>query len=104
MVARVTAGLAESNGSLPPTHVTCRLTAQNRDKLRNHTLGNRVGAPFFIHMVVDSIYHGLFKKLYLHVPISCRNLRLKFVRIALATIRALKPFYLRYTMPAPYQR
>jgi len=24
------------------THVTCRLTAKNQDKLRNHTLGNRV--------------------------------------------------------------
>jgi len=31
-VARVTAGPAESNGSLPPglTHVTCRLTAKNQ--------------------------------------------------------------------------
>ena len=37
-VARVTAGLAESNGSLPPglwLTVTCRLTAKNRDQLRN---------------------------------------------------------------------
>jgi len=43
-VAMVTAGLAESNGSLPPprqfmTHVTCRLTAKNRDQLRNPALG-----------------------------------------------------------------
>ena len=49
-VARVTAGLAESNGSLPPagfvTHVTCRLTAKNQDQHRNHTLGNRVRATF----------------------------------------------------------
>ena len=32
---------------LPPgfmTHVTCRLTANNRDQLRNPTLGNRVRA------------------------------------------------------------
>jgi len=41
-VAGVTAGLAKSNGSLPPgngymTHVTCRLTAMNRDQLRNPT-------------------------------------------------------------------
>ena len=28
------------------THVTCRLTAKNRDQLRNHTLGNRVWATF----------------------------------------------------------
>ena len=26
------------------THVTCRLTAKNRDQLRNSTLGNRVWA------------------------------------------------------------
>jgi len=29
------------------THVTCRLTAKNRDQLRNPTLGNRVWAAFF---------------------------------------------------------
>jgi len=31
------------------THVTCRLTAKNRDQLRNPTLANRVWAtfPFF---------------------------------------------------------
>jgi len=29
------------------THVTCRLTAKNRDQLRNPTLGNRVWATFF---------------------------------------------------------
>jgi len=48
-VAGVTAGMAESNGSLPPgfmTHVTCRLTDKNRDQLRNPTLGNRVWATF----------------------------------------------------------
>jgi len=28
------------------THVTCRLTAKNRDQLRNPTLGNRVWAAF----------------------------------------------------------
>ena len=34
---KVTAGLAESNGSLPPrfmASVTCRLTAEDRDQLR----------------------------------------------------------------------
>jgi len=45
-VARVTAGLAESNGGGFMTHVTCRLTAKNRDQLRNPTLGNRVRATF----------------------------------------------------------
>jgi len=28
------------------THVTCRLTAKNRDQLRNPTLGNLVWATF----------------------------------------------------------
>ena len=30
------------------THVTCRLTAKNRDRVRNPTLGNRVWATFFV--------------------------------------------------------
>ena len=38
-VARVTAGLVESNG-------TCRLTAKNWDQLWHPTLGNRVRATF----------------------------------------------------------
>jgi len=29
------------------THVTCRLTAKNRDQLRNPTLGNRVWTTLF---------------------------------------------------------
>ena len=57
-LARVTAGLAESNGSLPAgfmTHVTRRLTAKNRDRLRNPTLGNRVWENFtFIHISIGS--------------------------------------------------
>ena len=28
------------------THVTCRLTAKNRDQLQNPTLGNRLWATF----------------------------------------------------------
>jgi len=40
------------------THVTCRLTAKNRDQLRNPTLGNRVWATFTfyrtkLHVEVD---------------------------------------------------
>ena len=30
------------------THITCRLTAKNRDQLRNITLGNRVWLPFLV--------------------------------------------------------
>jgi len=46
-VVRVTAGLAESIGSPTTglmTHITFRLTAKNRDQLRNPTLGSRVWA------------------------------------------------------------
>jgi len=35
------------------THVTYRLTAKNRDQLRNPTLGNRVWAAFFIDIDID---------------------------------------------------
>ena len=34
------------------THVTCRLTAKNRDQLRNPTLGNRVWATFIFLVLV----------------------------------------------------
>ena len=34
------------------THVTCRLTANNRDQLRNHTLGNRVWATFTFIIII----------------------------------------------------
>jgi len=33
------------------THVTCRLTAKNRDQLRNPTLGNRVWATFLGELI-----------------------------------------------------
>ena len=37
------------------THVTCRLTAKNRDQLRNPTLGNRVWAAVFRVFVSTSV-------------------------------------------------
>ena len=50
------------------THVTCRLTANNRDQLRNPMLGNRVWATFtFFGAICCYIYcmqHGV------HVPMS----------------------------------
>ena len=36
------------------THVTCRLTAKNRDQLRNPTVGNRVWATFTILLFADA--------------------------------------------------
>ena len=37
------------------THVTCRLTAKNRDQLRNGTLGNRVWATFIFTFIGSNI-------------------------------------------------
>jgi len=39
-------------------HLTCRLTAKNRDQLRNPTLGNRVWASFtfFLFYFIANIY------------------------------------------------
>jgi len=34
-------------------HVTCRLTAKNRDQLRNPTLGNRVWLPLPFLQKID---------------------------------------------------
>ena len=35
------------------THVTCRLTAKNRDQLRNPTLGTRVWATFYMFLFLS---------------------------------------------------
>jgi len=40
------------------THVTCRLTAKNRDQLRNPTLGSRVWATFTIYLYSLTYYVG----------------------------------------------
>ena len=36
------------------THVTCRLTAKNRDQLRNPTLRNRAWAAFTFYLLSDA--------------------------------------------------
>jgi len=43
------------------THVTCRLTAKNRDQLRNPTLGNRVRATFTFVPLPDIGAHVLLQ-------------------------------------------
>ena len=49
------------------THVTCRLTAKNRDQLRNPTLGNRVWATFLVGWVGCTIAKVLnFRKDYVN--------------------------------------
>ena len=59
-VAWVTAGLAKSNAAFM-THITCRLTAKNRDQLRNPTLGNRVWAMFTFFVVNVSVTFRMFR-------------------------------------------
>ena len=43
------------------THVTCRLTAKNRDQLRNPTLGNLVW-PTFTFYPPSTIVIGSYKR------------------------------------------
>ena len=50
------------------THVTCRLTAKNRDQLRNPTLGNRVWATFFT--ITCTATHRATQQLSLATTIS----------------------------------
>ena len=40
------------------TRVTCRLTAKNRDPLRNPTLGNRVWAAFTFNLLIMPLYNA----------------------------------------------
>jgi len=66
------------------THVTCRLTAKNRDQLRNPMLGNRVWATF------------TFIPLTNPAPISLRSSHLKLserfgMRVCWRSSRAPKP-------------
>jgi len=39
------------------SHVTSRLTAKNRDQLRNPTLGNRVCATFYYFKTLYKLWH-----------------------------------------------
>jgi len=54
------------------THVTCRLTAKNRDQLRNPTLGNRVWATFTFSPVIKiSLFLILLKKMKRYIGFFC---------------------------------
>jgi len=41
------------------THITCRLTAKNRDQLRNLTLDNQVWATFTLPNMILRIYGAI---------------------------------------------
>jgi len=57
------------------THVTCRLTAKNRDRLRNPTLGNRVRATFLVSSYWVSQWRALAptRTLTLLTPLDLNN-------------------------------
>jgi len=49
------------------THVTCRLTAKNRDQLRYPTLGNRVWVTFtFLHLSLASWLVVILLEFHIH--------------------------------------
>jgi len=47
------------------THITCRLTAKNRDQLRNPTLGHRVWATYTF-LILPGVRTSLFNSLIYH--------------------------------------
>ena len=56
------------------THITCRLTAKNRDQLRNPTLGNRVWATFtfyLLHIVLFSCIAAVWRLLLVEYVTFC---------------------------------
>jgi len=63
------------------THLTCRLTAKNRDQLRNPTLGNRVWATFtflgsmYIIIIIDIIHIGRLHWKVGKIAITARRYR-----------------------------
>ena len=50
------------------THATCRLTANNRGRLRNRTLGNRVWATFTF-LIGAMSFHTVAKFIIIHAEI-----------------------------------
>ena len=70
------------------THVTCRLTAKNRDQLRNPTLGNRVWAtlPLLYDCVSLQIYNSALQ--------VCDQPRTAAVNVALLAFSAAPPLLL----------
>ena len=57
------------------THVTCRLTAKNRDRLHNPTLANRVWATFLL-LLLQLVYHVLQCLLFTTLAIIIMRLKL----------------------------
>jgi len=72
------------------THVTCRLTAKNRDQLRNSTLGNRVWATFTFLDLYMNIAFNIFSSCSIsNYGISWEGLGEKFCLRAISDRRRL---------------
>ena len=52
------------------THSTCRLTAKNRDQLRNPTLGNRVWATFTFYQCTTLLSQIHKQQQQQHTPVQ----------------------------------
>ena len=52
------------------THVTCRLTAKDRDQLRNPTLGSRVWATFYLFTLRYCIVKVQYIEAVYYLPAS----------------------------------
>jgi len=95
------------------THITCRLTAKNRDQLRNPTLGNRVWDTFtFLCAMLCSLqqlqyYHHNMRLNGRCAPFiataraegsvkwsTCRTIRLWMANLAMMWERSRWPWYL----------
>ena len=98
------------------THVTCRLTAKNRDQLRNPTLGNRAWAtylfvrggamsrgavvqspsppqPGLMHSLITGLYYKVTARKYGRAPSVAlrakRSVKRRTVRVKFARARTL---------------
>ena len=63
------------------THVTCRLTAKDRDQLRNPTLGNRVWATFTFSTIAPARHHMALVS-YKSLALPASSMQLSGVRHA----------------------
>ena len=57
------------------THVTCRLTAKNRDQLRNPTLGNRAWATFTFFILCELFIDAASVWCTVYVTVGCPSVR-----------------------------
>jgi len=91
------------------THVTCRLTAKNRDQLRNPTLGNRIWATFtflvkFVHFPPASRFITSEKKDRI-ITVIVVELRLDEVRLLFAgAVRGQTPGQVAELVDRPVAR